>query len=94
MAEGEIKTWPYGGRVWRDERAERADERAGEEYASRSRAATPCRVQTTHLDQIVNTSSTWSVVNDAITAINGYKGGVYQQATSGVSNTDQVGVHS
>jgi hypothetical protein len=50
----------------------------------------PC----THLDQVVNTSSTWSVVNNAVTAINGYKGGVYQQATSGVSTTDQVGVQS
>ncbi|EIN12881.1 glycoside hydrolase family 16 protein [Punctularia strigosozonata HHB-11173 SS5] len=37
-----------------------------------------------------NTTDNFSIANETITALNSYKGGVYQQATSGVTQTNQL----
>ncbi|KAK4685737.1 beta-glucan synthesis-associated protein KRE6, partial [Tremellales sp. Uapishka_1] len=39
--------------------------------------------------KFINNSKTYEIYNDSITALNGYSGGIYQQATSAISTTDQ-----
>jgi len=40
-------------------------------------------------EQFANISANYNIVNHSITHINDYSGGVYQQAVSGLSITDQ-----
>jgi len=41
------------------------------------------------IGQFANISANYNIVNKSVTHINAYSGGVYQQAVSGLSVTDQ-----